>query len=171
MVHRVPGEGRYAQVEREQRWLVSEPPAGAERLAEIHDRYLVGTRLRLRRVDAAGDVTYKLAQKVRPDEADPEVVKLTNLYLSVEEYDAFAALPAAELRKTRWRVTWGGRSLAVDELHDRHEGLVLAEVELGAEEPLLPAPPFAVRDVTHDDRFSGGALAFASPAELAELLR
>ena len=60
--------------------------------------------------------------------------------------------------------------VAVDELHDRCRGLVLAETELAADEHLLDIIEVVgvplVRDVTHDDRFSGGALATAGRAPL-----
>ncbi len=99
---RVPGEGRYAHVEREQRWVARAVPPGALRPAAIIDRYISGTRLRLRRSESAGEVVFKLGQKIRSDPSDPEVLKLTNLYLSAEEYAVLAALPAGESRKTRW---------------------------------------------------------------------
>lgn len=150
---------------------MSELPADAERGAEILDRYILGTRLRLRRVDTGQDVVFKLTQKVRAVDADPEVVKTTNTYLSAEEYEVMAALPAAPLRKTRWRVTWNDRDVAVDELHDRHQGLLLAEIELDPEETPLPLPPFAARDVTGDGRFAGGALATAPDEEIGDLRR
>ena len=55
-------------------------------------------------------------------------------------------------------------------LHGRFEGLVLAETELSTREDRIPMPAFAERDVTDDDRFSGGWLATASDDELAALL-
>jgi hypothetical protein len=167
---RVPGEGRYAHLEREQRWVARGVPPNARRAASILDRYITGTRLRLRRSESGSEVVYKLGQKVRSDPADPGVLKLTNLYLSAEEYAVLAPLPAAESHKARWHAAWEGRTVAIDEFHGRLEGLVLAEVELGADEPLLAPPPYTVRDVTHEDRFSGGALAFASDAAVAALL-
>lgn len=170
VTNRVPGAGKYAQLEREQRWTVHKIPARAHPLAEILDRYILGSRLRLRRVDAGDDVVLKLTQKVRTVEADPEIVKLTNMYLSSAEYAVVAALPAIELRKSRWQVSWNGSRLAIDELHDRLHGLMLAEVELDQTEPRRSMPPFAVRDVTNDDRFSGGALATASEGEIHDRL-
>jgi CYTH domain-containing protein len=170
MADRVPGEGRYARIEREQRWIARHVPPGARRSASIVDRYINGTRLRLRRSDSDGEVVFKLGQKIRSDPSDPEVLKLTNLYLSAEEYAVLAALPAGESRKTRWHAAWERRAVAVDQFHGRLDGLVLAEVELGADEPLLPPPPYALRDVTNEDRFSGGALAFATDAAVAVLL-
>jgi CYTH domain-containing protein len=141
---------RYAHLEREQRWLVTAVPPGVTGPTEIYDRYITDTRLRLRR---AGDV-YKLGQKV-PDSRDS--VMLTNIYLSAPEYEVFAALPARELRKRRWHLDWQGRTVAIDEFTDRD--LILAEVELGADDDYLPLPPFAQRDVTGDESYTGGALA------------
>lgn len=55
----VPGHrDKYAPVERERRFLMTGPPAGsagaAVRRVDITDRYLTGTRLRLRRVSSPG---------------------------------------------------------------------------------------------------------------------
>lgn len=170
---RVAGQGRYAQLEREQRWLLEAMPSGAVAAAAIHDRYLVGTRLRLRRVESDGVATFKLGQKVRVDERSPELVKLTNIYLSAGEYERLSELPGADLHKTRWRLPAGAdapRGLCIDEFHGELAGLVLAEIELAADVALLPLPPFALADVTDDDRFSGGALAAMSTADLRVLL-
>lgn len=136
----------------------------------IVDRYILGTRLRLRRVESGSDVVYKLGQKVRVDEGDPTTVQLTNLYLSEDEYLVLRELPAAELCKTRAPMSWGDRTVAVDRFSGRLEGLVLCEVELAPEERLLALPPWAAADVTHDDRFSGGGLAFASDDAVKALL-
>ena len=168
---RRPGEGPYARVERECRWTVARLPADARRTAEILDRYISGTRLRLRRLETAQGVTLKLGQKIRVEPTDPEVVKLTNIYLDGAEYDLLAGLPAAELRKTRWHARWEGVDVAIDEFHDRLEGLLLAEVELDPDDVRGTAPSFAVRDVTNEDRFSGGALAFASDDVLKSLIQ
>lgn len=170
MAGRAPGEGRYAHLEREQRWIARGVPPDAGHPASIVDRYISGTRLRLRRSESDGEVVFKLGQKVRSNPADPEVLKLTNLYLSAEEYTVLAALAAGESCKTRWHAAWQGKAVAIDQFHGRLDGLVLAEVELGADEPLLPPPPYALRDVTNEDRFSGGALAFAADAAVAALV-
>jgi CYTH domain-containing protein len=154
---RQPGQGRYAHLEREQRWLLSALPPDLSAPTEIYDRYLSGTRLRLRRTENAEGVVYKLGQKVRVDEANAERVKLTNIYLSATEYDVVAALEARELRKTRRSLLFDGRTFAIDEFATL--GLILAEVELDADEDRLPVPPFADADVTDDDRYSGGSLA------------
>lgn len=170
MERRRPGHGRYAHPEREQRWLLADVPAEATPWAEITDRYLTGTNLRVRRVEGRDSVVHKLTQKVRPVPDDPSRVMLTTMYVPDHEVTALLALPGDELRKTRRRIDLDGRHVAVDALHGRLEGLVLAETELGVHEERIPMPSFACCDVTDDDRFSGGRLASATDEELAALL-
>lgn len=167
---RRPGRGRHARVEREQRWALRQRPDGLIEPTPIVDRYLIGTRLRLRQVDTGSSAVYKLGQKVRPVEASPELVKLTNIYLIESEYEVFRRLPARELRKTRWRLPATSRQIIVDEFHGHLAGLVLAEIELAPGEPLGALPGVPAVDVTLDDRFSGGHLAAAGVAEVRELL-
>jgi CYTH domain-containing protein len=171
VIERTAGEGRYARVEREQRWLLRAQPDGLDRPVSIVDRYITDTRLRLRRMEDGAVVVYKLAQKVRADPQTPQTVQLTNIYLSEQEYATLRRLGGAEIRKTRWRWSPAERGrLAVDEFQGDLTGLVLAEVELAPDEPELPAPPYAVADVTDDERFCGGTLALTTVTELTSLL-
>jgi CYTH domain-containing protein len=170
VISRAPGLGRYARPEREQRWLLSRLPDGVHRPVPIVDRYIRGTRLRLRRMEGEDELIYKLAQKVRPDTARPELVQLTNIYLSEVEYTTLLSLGADEVRKTRWHWTSAERTLAVDEFGGRLAGLILAEMELHPGEPRRERPPGAVADVTDDDRFSGGRLARMTPLDLRAAL-
>lgn len=163
------GAGRYARLEREQRWLVATLPPGLVEPRKILDRYLFGTDLRLRRVESSGEVVFKLGQKI-PSPGNPSVAWITNLNVSPEEYRRLCSLGAAVIEKTRWSVPGGGPRVVVDEFRKRHTGLVLAEVELGEFDSWLRAPDFALRDVTKDVRFSGGRLAVISDDELAALL-
>jgi adenylate cyclase len=170
MLTRAPGEGGYSRVEREQRWLMDELPHDRQDPVEILDRYVNNTRLRLRRMQSDKNVIWKLGQKVRQRGGLPEVVKLTNMYLSEQEYLALVDLDAKVVSKTRWHWIFSGRSMAADDFHGPLSGLVLAEVELGDDER-LPSPPGSIADVTDDDRFSGGALAALSEQDAEALLR
>jgi CYTH domain-containing protein len=161
---------QYARAEREQRWLLRSIPKGARGPVEIVDRYLTGTTLRLRQVTAGDEVTWKLGQKVRPDPSSPELVHLTNLYLTADEHALLSGLPGAELRKTRRHLDHGGRTFAIDELHGPIEGLLLAEVEIEPGEPHRTQPAWADRDVTDDDRFSGARLAVTTAPAAQALL-
>lgn len=172
MAQRQPGTGRYAHPECERRWLLDGPPPGLVAPRDIVDRYLDGTRLRLRRVGGTGDEPslYKLGQKVRADLDDPSAVMLTNIYLDEDEYDRLLVLPAAELHKTRHELERDDDRFAVDVFGGELDGLVLAEIELDPDTPPTLPPPRAVADVTTDDRFSGGRLARTTAADLNDLL-
>ena len=100
----------------------------------------------------------------------PERVRLTNTYLSAEEYEVFLALPATELATTRWQSHLAGRPTSVDVFHGELDGLVLAEVELREDEDPLPMPEGVSADVTDDDRFSGAALSRCSADRLRSAL-
>jgi CYTH domain-containing protein len=170
---REPGKGRYAQPERERRLLLASVPRDVTDPRVVEDRYLHGTRLRLRRVTDGDRAVHKLTQKVRPDAGDGSLVMTTNIYLDADEYDRLLALPGATLTKTRHRWRRGAHALAVDEFTELFAGLVLAEIDTeGAEEAArfeVTAP--VVADVTSDDRFSGAALAHADDRQRVELLR
>src|SRR3546814_20385086 len=86
MGDRRPGHGRYAHIEREQRWLCDAVPAGAEPVCSILDRYIDETRLRLRRSERPEGVVYKLGPKVSAVGTAPEMVRLTKIYLTTGEH-------------------------------------------------------------------------------------
>jgi CYTH domain-containing protein len=171
MMSRIPGEGRYAQSEREHRWLLDSLPGDCRDPVEVRDHYVTGTRLRLRRMQSDHEVMWKLGQKVRERNDSPEVVKLTNMYLSEQEYQALVTLDARVLSKTRWHWSFSGRTMAADVFHGALTGLVLVEMELDLSDERPGAPPGTIADVTEDDRFSGGALATLSPQDAEALLR
>jgi CYTH domain-containing protein len=170
VTNRRPGEGRYARVEREQRWLLDRLPSGLTNERVIVDHYWRGTTLRLRMIQDHDGVLYKLGQKVRVDEESPEVVKMTSLYISEAEFRVLSVTPATIVSKSRWNATSDGVDYVVDEFKGRHSGLVLAEVELAEDEPRRSAPAFAVAEVTDENEYSGGWLAAASNEELHRII-
>ena len=175
---------KYAWWEVERRFLLASATGLAGPAAQLDDRYLHDTRLRLRRVVRPGEPTvYKLGQKIPGPGGWPPAVAHTSLYLDAAEYDLLAGLPADELRKTRIVLSSArdGPALAVDVFTGRLTGLVLAEYELdpaGDADRTVPAWPElsgwpelpVLAEVTDDARFTGGMLARTSAAELARLL-
>ena len=153
---------KYAHLEDEQRYVVRSLPDGVHAPRLIEDRYLHGTRLRLRRVtDTEGDATtLKLGHKVRIDPSAPSAVWHTTCYLDEAEFELLGALPAATLRKRRWSLGTG----CADEFLDALVGLVLLEG------PRPFDPPVPAVEVTGDVRFSGGALAALEATGAAALL-
>lgn len=138
---------KYAHVERERRFLLAElPDLSGARVLRITDRYVEGTRLRLRTVEEEGHPTvHKLGQKIRLEGVSTNAH--TTLYLSAAEHAGLTHLPGHELRKTRHlKDHWA---------FDVHEdGLLLAETETNQE------PWFAyVREVTDEVELTGGRLA------------
>ncbi len=71
------------------------------------------------------------------------------------------ALPGQRLRKTRHRLAaQDGVTVSVDRFEGALSGLILAEAEFETADALqtFPTPDFAVREVTDDPRYNGGAL-------------
>jgi CYTH domain-containing protein len=169
-----PGkELKYARRELERRFLFTElPDEEVVRVARIVDRYLPGTRIRLRQtIEVAGDgeverTLYKLTQKVAAPSEGPGLI--TTMYLNAAEYALLAELPAAWLRKTRLSIP----PLGVDVFEDALAGLVLGEAEFTDEQSMrsYAAPPSAIAEVTHDQRLTGGRLVATSSRELSAAL-
>ena len=80
------------------------------------------------------------------------------------------AIPAEEARqllplclpplieKTRHLVTWAGHLWEIDEFFGDNAGLVVAEVELAAEDEIFERPPWLGQEVSEDFRYSNAAL-------------
>ena len=147
---------KYAHRETERRFLVRSVPEGVTGVSEIVDRYVEGTRLRLREVMLDGVVTRKLGHKVRLGDG-PAVVAHTSLYLDDAEWEVLSRLPCRVLTKRRHHVSRDGVEVAVDEFPD---GSLVAEIDGGEERPAdPPAWLDVVREVTDDEAFTGGGRA------------
>jgi hypothetical protein len=156
---------KYAQIERERRFLLAGLPAALEGRVDYHlivDRYLPETMLRLRRIEMADGtpVSYKLARKWRLPALPPEATAITNLYLTAAEYELLARLPGATLRKRRYPLVHEGVRFSIDQFEGALAGLVLAELHLfPGLDALAPCPlPGCLREVTAEPAFSGGRL-------------
>ena len=161
----IPGEdpiheGKYARVERERRFLLAGPPSpsAVTDSRRITDRYLPGTRLRLRRVAYLDSraCEFKFTQKVPAPRPGYRQGLITNTYLSAVEYDMLASLPAVMLSKTRLSVP----PLSIDVFDPPLHGLVMADIEFSTDDAAqsFPLPQAAVAEVTEDTRFTGGNL-------------
>lgn len=157
----MPVSLKYAVVERERRFLVSHLPDGVVDVWEVVDRYVTGTRLRLREVTTSeGAVVRKLGHKVRLGDG-PEAIACTSLYLDDVEWGLLAALPADILRKRRHVVERDGVRLVVDEHED---GALVAEID-DADLPLIDPPSWlpVLREVTLDEAWTGARLVAPGP--------
>jgi CYTH domain-containing protein len=87
----------------------------------------------------------------------------TNGGLSRYEFEKEITLDEAEhlmllcepglIDKTRYLVSSGKHTFEVDEFHGENDGLVMAEVELGAEDEHYEKPDFIGEEVTGDKRY------------------
>jgi len=171
-------ESKYARVERERRYLLTDLPEGLTRAdphLQITDNYITGTRLRLRKVrdPRTNKWTVKFGQKFAPDPADLSRTIITNTYLNALEAETLSVFNANEIRKNRYRFEFAGREFGVDMFLGDLFGLVLAEVSFATDEELdsFPKPPFALADVTNDPVFAGGSLCELTFAEVRQHIR
>ena len=154
-------KAKYAWVERERRWLCDELPTARVIGADaITDLYVTGVRLRLREALPldGGEPMRRLTRKA---DVDASTRLLTSIYLSPQEFALLAKLPGTRLRKTRHRLApEAGVAMSVDVFEGPLEGLILAEAEFETDAAMagFTAPDFCVREVTHDPRYTGGAL-------------
>ena len=152
---------KYAHQEDEQRFVLPCLPAGSHAPRMIEDRYVPGTRLRVRTVtdESSGVTVGKLGHKVRIDPSRPSAVWHTTMYLDDAELDVLLGLTSRTLAKRRWTVAGG----CADEFFESLDGLILFE---GPRPVVAPGPAV---EVTDDERFTGGSLA-ALDAEGAKAL-
>ena len=167
--------GKYACLEVECRYLLSQIPD--DLLASspgwrITDRYFPNTRLRLRHMQSlsGGENIYKLTQKYRAEIQNAYETTITNVYLTEAEYIHFEALEAKILKKKRYPYSLSKFSLSIDVFEGRHQGLILAEMEVEkkADVDELVLPLFVLKDVTEDPFFTGGNLVTMTDEEFRQ---
>lgn len=160
------GEPKYARLELERRWLVDtarRPALDGQWMTVIEDRYIDGTRLRLRRMARPdlGEVKWKLTKKYEC--ADPAQRPIVTSYLTEGEYKGLLALPGRDLVKRRYHLPFAGRYWSLDVFEGPLLGLEAVECE--AEDPAalaaLAPPDWALREVTHLPQWQCGSLAAA----------
>jgi GNAT superfamily N-acetyltransferase/CYTH domain-containing protein len=149
---------KYALLEIERRWLAD--LGAVHGLAEnphreIEDLYIEGCRLRLRKITGpSAETVFKLGKKYgKRGCAEP----VTNVYLSQEEYERLSSLPGERTRKRRYSMAGGSLDVYLEPV----EGVAVFEIEFRDERAAASYQPprFALREITHDDAFSGAALA------------
>lgn len=125
---------------------------------KISQGYLVsiddGTQVRVRKSSERYTLTFKRGSGNVREEREVE--------LTAEQFDAlWPATEGKRLVKTRYEVPFGQRTVEIDLYHERHEGLVVAEVEFDEEEAAknFQPPDWLGDDVTGDPRYSNQLLA------------
>ena len=160
------GEPKYARFELERRWLVDaprRPSLDGQWMTIIEDRYIDGTRMRLRRMTRPDldEVKWKLTKKYEC--TDPAARPIVTTYVTQDEYELLRSLPARELAKRRYHLPLEGRYWSLDVFEGPLEGLEMIECEAEDEAALasLAPPDWALREVTRLPQWQCGALARA----------
>jgi CYTH domain-containing protein len=158
-------QSKYAQIERERRYLLNDLPEGLARTdphVQITDNYITSTRLRIRKVrdPKTNKWTVKFTQKFAPNPHDLSRTVITNIYLNAAEAEMLSVFEANEIRKNRYYFDFDGRRFSVDMFLGDLLGLVLAETGFETDDEMarFPPPPFALADVTNNEIFTGGRL-------------
>ena len=167
---------KYAQIEYERRFLLRQLPSDLQygQFIQITDVYIPYTRLRLRKMASpSGEIlALKLTQKYSHSDLPASQTVITNSYLNEVEFDTLAGLSGRILSKQRYTYYHIGYRWSLDEFQGPLDGLLLAEIEAQSAEELaqIPMPSFALKEVTGDLRFTGGALIEATTETIAALL-
>jgi adenylate cyclase len=126
--------------------------------ADISQGYLVsmddGLQVRLRKRGEKYSLTYKRGIGNVREEREVE--------LTAEQFNTlWPATEGKRLVKTRYEIPFGGHVVEIDVYHERHEGLVVAEVEFDEEDAAknFQPPAWLGDDVTGDPRYSNQLLA------------
>jgi CYTH domain-containing protein len=171
-----PDADKDARIEYERRFLVS-ALAEWRCLTEpcfktLEDKYLRGTRLRLRRSSESdsGKVLFKLNKKAAS--SSPYCGEIIKIPLTPGEYAVLAGLEGTTLRKIRHYHRHRNRMFSIDVFEGELAGLVLCEVEAQSLQELMEVepPPYVEREVTGDDFFTGGKLCQVRREELQRRL-
>ena len=154
---------KYAHVERERRFLVSDLPTSEPwALRTITDLYIEGTRIRLRHSEGVVAGKPEVARKLTQKLPDPEAVggrrgTITTMYLDNTEYERLSQLPGRWLTKQRLSFP----PMGVDVFEGPLAGLIVAEVEFNDDAAMesFVAPSWCRIEVTERVDFSGANLA------------
>jgi CYTH domain-containing protein len=154
---------KYARIERERRFLLNRFPSNPDviRISRISDYYINGTTLRLREQrQETGPTVFKLTQKLPAPANGAQQGFITTIYLTEAEFRVFAQLPANRLCKTRYSIPPFG----IDKFEGALEGLLTAEVEFDSADAAdaLALPSWGLKEISTDNRFTGGILVRAS---------
>lgn len=97
-------------------------------------------------------------------------VKSANVGIVRKEFEFEIPLDDAEeilklcpnvLKKVRYKVEYAGKIWEVDVFSGRHDGLILAEVELSAENEIVELPNWLGEEVSNNPRYFNSSLALS----------
>ena len=151
-------------LEIERKYLVTDDGwRGRSQGVRYRQGYLVTSPQAMVRVRVGGGTAF-VTVKGKPATTQPALARLEFEY-PIPEDDADEIIDTLcggrVVEKTRYRIPHRGVVWEVDEFHGKHEGLVLAEIELEHEDQTFAKPAWLGEEVTQDYRYANSWLAQA----------
>jgi CYTH domain-containing protein len=177
MVAETDEKTKYTRVEFERRFLLK-PDVDWKSFVEpyskrLEDKYLTGTRLRLRVMTDldTGRQLIKLTKKA--ESPSPYFRTISRILLDPPEFELFNRLDGHPIRKVRYYFNHSSNVYSLDVFEDELDGLLLSEVSADSldELMLIEPPPFVLCEVTEDQFFDGGELCKIAQADLKHRLQ
>ncbi len=106
------------------------------------------------RIREVGNVAYLTIKSGKP----PTRLEFEWRVPSDDARELLSLTSTAIIEKTRYSETIGGHLWTIDVFHGRHDGLLIAEVELQSEDEEVELPAWIEREVTNDAAYSNAAL-------------
>jgi adenylate cyclase len=122
----------------------------------IRQGYLSTARERVVRVRTAGDKGYLTIKGLPRGATRPEYEYEIPVDDARHMLDNLCV--GYTIDKIRYKIEYAGLTYEIDEFKGENEGLVIAEVELEAEDQAIEMPPWAGREVTGDPKYFNSSL-------------
>jgi len=134
-----------------------------EGIKKIKDKYIKGTKLRLRKVIEKKKTSYKLTQKENLIPTKQGVLKINTLYLSKAEFDKLNILDGFEIEKERHIIAIDKIRIGIDKIRLNTKNIFIGEVEFDTELEMTTfiMPLSIIKEVTGEQKYSGYEIAKA----------
>lgn len=125
---------------------------GARRIRQSYLPYAPGVSMRVRLADEEAILSFKadLAEAVRSEWEVPIPSDMADWL--------FSLCPLPPIEKIRHLVEFENHTFEVDQFLGRHEGLMLAEIELNHPDQAFPKPAWLGKEVTGDKKYRNSHL-------------
>jgi len=154
---------KYSRYEYERSYLLSDVPKFFEKIEtkQITDKYVEGTRIRLRKVLSNEEEIYKLTKKEALTPEKKGVLKINTIRLSKDEYEIMNALKGFIVKKKRTIIGVNKVRIGIDEIRLKSEILYIAEIEFKDEVTMnsFEMPLNYEREITSDKHINGYKIA------------
>lgn len=132
-----------------------------ERIKIIRDKYIEGTKLRLREIRENNETKFKLTQKEELKPVKQGVLKINTLYLTKSEFDKMNTLEGVEIEKERHIVQIDRTRIGIDKITFNDKTILIAEIEFDTEFEMntFSMPLDCIMEITGNHKYNGFEIA------------